>query len=231
MGLKRTLSLTLGLAMAGSFAFAQNVGIGTAAPAERLHVAGSIRSDALAGAVTRVVGADANGTLVIIGPGTSGDVLTTDGTGAAVWQAPANDGDDWLLLGNAGTNPATNFIGTTDNVTFVTRTNNLERMRVTNGGQVSVNFATPFAGDVFTSVSAGTDFAINGYSVGTGAAGFFNNQATGDAAVGIASGTAGNAAELQITDAANGSSGLFIVNGGAGLGINNINTANTNWYC
>src|SRR6186997_2969105 len=36
---------------------------------------------------------------------------------------------DWLLAGNAGTSPATNFIGTTDAQPLVFRTNNVEAMR------------------------------------------------------------------------------------------------------
>ena len=49
----------------------------------------------------------------------------------------------WRLLGNAGTSAATNFIGTTDNVALVTRTNNVERMRVTETGLVGVATTTP----------------------------------------------------------------------------------------
>ncbi|NQY07188.1 MAG: hypothetical protein HRT68_13615, partial [Flavobacteriaceae bacterium] len=37
----------------------------------------------------------------------------------------------WELLGNAGTNPATNFVGTTDAQDLVIRTNNVETLRVT----------------------------------------------------------------------------------------------------
>jgi hypothetical protein len=47
----------------------------------------------------------------------------------------------WLLTGNAGTNPATNFLGTTDNVDFVLRTNNLERLRVRSNGDVGIGLA------------------------------------------------------------------------------------------
>src|SRR5262249_23272625 len=39
----------------------------------------------------------------------------------------------WLLGGNAATNPASQFIGTTDNQPLVFRTNNVERMRLTTG--------------------------------------------------------------------------------------------------
>ena len=39
--------------------------------------------------------------------------------------------NDWAITGNTGTAAATNFIGTTDGVDFVTRTNNTEKTRVT----------------------------------------------------------------------------------------------------
>lgn len=39
----------------------------------------------------------------------------------------------WSLQGNAGTNPATNFIGTTDNKELVFKTNNEERFKIADG--------------------------------------------------------------------------------------------------
>lgn len=45
------------------------------------------------------------------------------------------DGKRWLT-GNAGTNPSTNFIGTTDNQPLAVRTNNVERIRVLSTGNV-----------------------------------------------------------------------------------------------
>ena len=47
-------------------------------------------------------------------------------TGAA-WARVMNSGTSWELLGNQGTSSATNFLGTTDNVSLVFRTNNLAR--------------------------------------------------------------------------------------------------------
>lgn len=44
----------------------------------------------------------------------------------------------WLLAGNTGTNPTTDFLGTTDNVDLVIRTNNTESMRVFADGDVSI---------------------------------------------------------------------------------------------
>ncbi|MCS7074948.1 MAG: hypothetical protein NZ108_10820, partial [Bacteroidia bacterium] len=51
----------------------------------------------------------------------------------------------WALTGNSGTNPAINFIGTTDAIDFVVRTSNTERMRVTSGGNVGIGTSTPAA--------------------------------------------------------------------------------------
>ncbi|XOV67534.1 MAG: hypothetical protein ACFHU9_18115 [Fluviicola sp.] len=62
-------------------AFAQNVGIGTNAPQEKLHVNGAIRSDSLANTDTNVVVSDVDGTLINLETGTSGQVLTSQGPG------------------------------------------------------------------------------------------------------------------------------------------------------
>lgn len=51
--------------------------------------------------------------------------------------------DAWLTLGNAGTTPGTHFIGTIDNVDLVFKTNNSERMRITNLGRVGINTSSP----------------------------------------------------------------------------------------
>jgi hypothetical protein len=49
------------------------------------------------------------------------------------------------LTGNAGTNPATNFLGTTDAQPLVIRTNNTEWMRVTANGNVGIGTTGPVA--------------------------------------------------------------------------------------
>ena len=54
-------------------------------------------------------------------------------------------GDFWSLLGNAATNPAVNFVGTSDNQPLAVRTNNAERMRVAAGGNVGVGTMGPAA--------------------------------------------------------------------------------------
>jgi len=52
-------------------------------------------------------------------------------------------GSNWGILGNSGTNPSTNFWGTTDNQDIVVRTNNTEKMRVLTGGNVGIGVAAP----------------------------------------------------------------------------------------
>jgi hypothetical protein len=51
----------------------------------------------------------------------------------------APDRSDWTMSGNAGTNPATQFLGTTDNKDAVFRTNNLERLRIKANGDLKLN--------------------------------------------------------------------------------------------
>jgi hypothetical protein len=71
---------------------AQNVGIGTATPAEKLHVAGTARVNSLASTDTTVVLADFNGKLLALPAGTSGQVLTSQGAGRAPRWAAAGGG-------------------------------------------------------------------------------------------------------------------------------------------
>ena len=49
----------------------------------------------------------------------------------------------WLATGNSGTNPATNFVGTSDNQPLVIRTNNTEKMRVLGNGDIWVDGSKP----------------------------------------------------------------------------------------
>ncbi|SNB06187.1 conserved exported hypothetical protein [Flavobacterium psychrophilum] len=50
---------------------------------------------------------------------------------------------DWTILGNSGTVATTNFVGTTDAIDFVTRTNNTEKTRVTSAGNMGIGTAIP----------------------------------------------------------------------------------------
>jgi len=55
-----------------------------------------------------------------------------------------NPGSEWNLTGNAGTNPPTIFVGTTDAQDFVLKTNAAERMRMMNAtGAIGIGTASP----------------------------------------------------------------------------------------
>jgi hypothetical protein len=49
----------------------------------------------------------------------------------------------WLLTGNAGTVATTHFIGTTSNQPLIFKTNNIERLRVLENGNVGIGIDTP----------------------------------------------------------------------------------------
>lgn len=91
----------------------------------------------------------------------------------------------WLLTGNAGVNPATQFIGTTDNNALQMRTNNLLRMQVMPNGQVVINGTNRQSGqDALTVLGAGMsnvltgfNYPINGYTGNTSTAGVYGENA------------------------------------------------------
>ena len=66
-----------------------------------------------------------------------------DGTKWVSLSGAISGGLNWSLLGNSGTNATTNFIGTTDANDLVFKTNNSEKMRVLNGGNVGVGTSNP----------------------------------------------------------------------------------------
>ena len=51
----------------------------------------------------------------------------------------------WLISGNSSTNPASDFLGTSDSVDLVLRTNNIEQVRLTARGDVGVGTSSPVA--------------------------------------------------------------------------------------
>ncbi len=116
---------------------AQNVGIGTVTPTESLDVLGRVKISSLSGSGSRVVLSNPSGVLFNVNPGQSGQVLTSIG-GSAIWSNLPAGGAGWELNGNAGINPFSNFIGTTDAQHFNFRTNNLKRMGITSAGGVHV---------------------------------------------------------------------------------------------
>lgn len=72
-------------------------------------------------------------------------VLVTDNSGNVSWRDASTLGSTvgWSLTGNSGTNPSTNFLGTTDSKNLVFRTNNIERFTIQSDGYIGINNSTP----------------------------------------------------------------------------------------
>ncbi len=102
-----------------------NFGIGNSSPSEKVDVTGNIK---FSGALMPNNSA-----------GTSGYVLTSNGAGSApTWTA--SSANSWAIGGN--TISSVQNIGTTSNYDFPFITNNTERMRITNIGDVGIGTST-----------------------------------------------------------------------------------------
>ncbi len=86
-----------------------NVGIGTTAPTERLHVVGNIK--------------------MIDGNEALGKVLTSDANGVASWQTAVGGASGWQLTGNT-VNATTDFLGSTNDADVIFKRNNLRAGRI-----------------------------------------------------------------------------------------------------
>jgi hypothetical protein len=129
-----------------------NIGVGTAVPAAKLDVNGTARINGSAGTPTTITGRSAAGDIgnVAIGTGLS----LTGGTLSATAPTPG-----WALGGNAGTNGAINYIGTTDAQPLVLRTNAIEHMRIGNNGNVGISNSAPLSPLSFAS-TVGSKIAL-----------------------------------------------------------------------
>ena len=218
--------------------FAQ-VGIGTPTPRAALEVNSStngflapqiaLTTTTLATPVVNPVGGALTAGTIVYNTATVSDVTPGyyywNGT---IWIRMAGGASasstDWTILGNSGTTPGTNFIGTTDNQSLAVRTNNIERMRILNNGQVAINTTTPIAGTIFSTYTTGSDYAVNGFSTGTGYAVYGQNTGTGNAINGIATaatttgvrGANTNASGTGIFGAGNNQAATYLVSGSGG---------------
>ncbi len=128
----------------------------------------------------------------------------------------------WLLTGNSGTTPATNFLGTADAQPLVIKTNNAERSRILSNGQVLINRTTAsYAVDLLEVQGNSTyPFAINGLT----------NQASGAGVYGYNSATNANASGIW-GEGPIGIKGLSISNSGVGVYAAISATAGTSNGC
>ena len=101
-----------------------DIGIGTSTPTAKLHLEGSLRLNNLSGTAAAI-----------------GSVLTSmDAQGNAEWRPIPVSANTWNITGNAGMVDGTNFIGTTDNVPFTIRVNNVQ------AGKIDASLSNSFYG-------------------------------------------------------------------------------------
>lgn len=133
-----------------------NVGIGTTNPnsSSALEIEAS-NAGLLIPRVSLV--SVANGTIPINSPAISllvyninDFVVGGNGTGYYYWDGSqwqqlitSASANSWGLIGNAGTNPTTNYIGTSDNQDLSIRTNGSEAVRIDNTGNVGIGQNNP----------------------------------------------------------------------------------------
>ncbi|MEN9523688.1 MAG: hypothetical protein RL065_2065 [Bacteroidota bacterium] len=137
-------------------AFSQNVGIGTQTPnaSAKLEL-----SDAARGFLPPRVSlvATNNSSSPVSSPATGLMVYNTASAGSGStavspgyyyydgtnWVKMVTSSTAWLLTGNGSLSASTNFIGTTDSVDLISKTNNTERVRVTAAGKVGIGTSSP----------------------------------------------------------------------------------------
>jgi hypothetical protein len=120
------------------------VGIGTTSPntssiLDVTSTTGGFLIPRMTQAQRTAIASPANGLLVYQTNATAG-FWYYNGSSWATFSASG-----WSTTGDAATNPATNFIGTTDAQDFVIATNNTERLRIQASGNIGINQSNPSA--------------------------------------------------------------------------------------
>ena len=97
----------------------------------------------------------------------SGTKITSTVNGVATTAldiAPAITSNTWGLTGNNGLTAGTNFIGTTNAVDLVAKTNNVERLRITSAGNVGIGVTNP--SNALHVVSTANPLLLSGVQLG-----------------------------------------------------------------
>lgn len=175
------------------------VGIGDVAPAEKLEVTGgNIRVGSSAGTAYGIQLQDPSGTfttthragaqaanITYTWPTTApavNQVLQSDASGNLSW---SNSSSGWGLTGNTATNPAINYLGTTDGQPMRIATNATERMRI-NSGAAEVGIGMTASANISlditntTTTGRGINVTANSLTSGTGIALTANDLTTGN---------------------------------------------------
>ncbi|MBW8051818.1 MAG: hypothetical protein FVQ77_16070 [Cytophagales bacterium] len=141
----------------------------------------------------------------------------------AVWQRLQNSlptpSNDWTIIGNAVTDPATNFIGTTDAQNFAIRTNDLKRLEVTQTGRLDFFNTSGGGSNIF--VEGGNETTTGGSNVAIGDSALLANT-TGARNVALGFNTL-KANTIGIDNVALGGDALFLNTTGSnniGVGVN-----------
>lgn len=142
-------------------------------------------------------------------------VLLNDGTGNLTW-GPPTAGTEWQLLGNAGTNPALNFLGTTDAQPLRLATNGTERIRINataNEVGIGMTAAANNTLDITNTTATGKGINVTANALTTGNGLNINSSST-------ALGSSGSIGSFTL-------SGSNAANAGTVLKVTNSGTLNT----